>query len=110
MKRLYRLSDRAIKTTLPGKYHDGAGLYLIVAQGTLGLTRNWSFRYTAGDRQRWHGLGSYPLTSLAEARRRAQDAHELLARGEGPDRTQSHRTSRASSATGLQSDDLPRMR
>jgi integrase len=78
MKTLHRLSDRTVKTTLPGKYCDGAGLYLVVTQGRCGINRNWTFRYGVGDRQRWHGLGAYPLVGLAEARRRAQDTRELL--------------------------------
>jgi integrase len=84
MKTLHRLSDRTVKTTLPGKYCDGAGLYLVVTQGRCGINRNWTFRYGVGDRQRWHGLGAYPLVGLAEARRRAQDTRELLAKGEDP--------------------------
>lgn len=84
MKQLHRLSDRTVKTTLPGKYCDGAGLYLVVAQGRTGINRNWMFRYGIGDRQRWHGLGAYPLVGLAEARRRAQDARELLSKGKDP--------------------------
>jgi integrase len=84
MKKLHRLSDRTVKTTLPGKYCDGAGLYLVVAQGRAGINRNWMFRYGVGDRQRWHGLGGYPLVGLADARRRAQNAHEVLARGQDP--------------------------
>jgi hypothetical protein len=68
MKKLHRLTDRTVKTTSPGKYHDGAGLYLIVTQGRSGINRNWMFRYSLGrDRQRWCGLGAYPLVSLAEA-------------------------------------------
>jgi Arm DNA-binding domain len=84
MKKLHRLSDRTVKTTLPGKYCDGAGLYLVVAEGRTGINRNWMFRYSVGDRQRWHGLGAYPLVGLADARRRAKDARELLAKGEDP--------------------------
>jgi integrase len=84
MKKLHRLSDRTVKTTPPGKYCDGAGLYLVVVQGRTGVNRNWLIRYGAKDRQRWHGLGAYPIVSLAEARRRAQDARELLATGKDP--------------------------
>jgi hypothetical protein len=48
MRTLNRLSDRTVKTTLPGKYHDGGGLYLVVTQGSTGINRNWSFRYSIG--------------------------------------------------------------
>jgi hypothetical protein len=68
MKMLYRLTDRAVKTTLPGKYHDGAGLYLICLRGAHGISRNWSFRYSIGNgKHRYLGLGAYPLVSLADA-------------------------------------------
>ena len=39
----------------PGKYPDGDGLYLVVAGAT---SRNWSYRYWIGGKERWHGLGS----------------------------------------------------
>lgn len=90
MKMLHRLTDRTIKTTLPGKYHDGAGLYLITSLGMNGITRHWSFRYSVGKNEhgkpkhRYLGLGSYPLVGLAEARKRTQTARELLANGTDP--------------------------
>src|SRR5262245_27573717 len=49
MRKLNRLTDRTVKTTLPGKHPDGAGLYLVATQGRTGINRNWSFRYSIGN-------------------------------------------------------------
>jgi hypothetical protein len=49
----------------PGKYPDGDGLYLVVAGPT---SRNWSYRYWIGGKERWHGLGSLNDVSLKDAR------------------------------------------
>lgn len=86
MKKLHRLTDRKVKTTLPGKYHDGAGLYLIAIMNSEGvINRNWSLRYgIGGGKHRYCGLGSYPLVSLADAREKAEDARKLLTKGIDP--------------------------
>ena len=39
----------------PGKYHDGDGLYLVVASAT---SKNWSYRYWKDGKHRWLDLGS----------------------------------------------------
>lgn len=65
------------KITAPGLHLDGGGLYLAVA-GTG--SRKWVFRYKRRDM----GLGGYPAVSLAEARQKAAEAREVLARGEDP--------------------------
>ncbi|MFZ2155710.1 MAG: Arm DNA-binding domain-containing protein, partial [Bradyrhizobium sp.] len=49
----------------PGKHPDGDGLYLVVAGPT---SRNWTYRYWIGGKERWHGLGSLKDVSLSEAR------------------------------------------
>jgi integrase len=85
MRTFNRLSDRALKTSNPGKYHDGGGLYLVVTHGRTGINRSWSFRYSVGNgRQRYLGLGAFPLVTLAEARRKAQNARKLLGDGVDP--------------------------
>ena len=86
MQKLNRLSDRTVKTTFsPGKYHDGGGLYLVVTEGRTGINKSWSLRYSVGNgKHRYCGLGAFPLTSLAEARRKAADARRLLADGVDP--------------------------
>jgi integrase len=71
----------------PGRYIDGAGLYL---QVTSPASRSWIFRYTLDGRSREMGLGPLgphgaPATvSLEEARKLAQAARTLKAAGVDP--------------------------
>jgi integrase len=65
----------------PGRYGDGAGLYL---QVTLTGTKSWLFRYETNQRERWMGLGSLNTFNLAEARERARKARQLIADGIDP--------------------------
>jgi hypothetical protein len=66
------------RETLPGKYPDGDGLYLIVASAT---SKNWSYRYWKDGKQRWLGLGSFKDVSLKDARL-ARDAARLRVKGD----------------------------
>ncbi len=66
------------RQTVPGKYPDGDGLYLVVASPT---SRNWSYRYWFNGKERWHGLGSLQDVSLKEARL-ARDAARLRVKGD----------------------------
>lgn len=63
-----KLTDRAVKTALPGCYEDGAGLRLIV--GPTGSKR-WTIRLTINGRRLHKGLGGYPTVSLRAARDKA---------------------------------------
>jgi integrase len=95
---IHRLSDRTVKATKrPGMYCDGGGLYLQVTIGADGKTarKSWSFRFATGEiktsrngkpRQveREMGLGSFPDTSLADARARAMDARNQREQGIDP--------------------------
>lgn len=65
----------------PGKYPDGAGLYLQVAAGG---SKSWIFRYRVGPREREMGLGSLLTVSLAEAREAALQARKLRHKGIDP--------------------------
>jgi integrase len=62
----------------PGKYPDGEGLYLIVAGP---MSRNWSYRYWIGGKERWHGLGSFKDVSLKEARIKRDGARQQVRSG-----------------------------
>lgn len=65
----------------PGLHPDGGGLYLNVkASGA----KSWTFRYRRDGRLRESGLGAYPAVSLADARRKRDDAKALLAEGIDP--------------------------
>jgi integrase len=65
------------RITEPGLHLDGGGLYLAVAARG---SKKWVFRFKRRDM----GLGGYPATSLADARRKAADARQMLLRGEDP--------------------------
>jgi integrase len=69
------------KTTKPGHYGDGAGLYLQVAWAG---TKSWCLRYKVGPLRREMGLGKYPTVSLQEARVKAFECQRIRAQGLDP--------------------------
>ena len=79
---MHRLSAREVSTIkTPGRYPDGAGLFLRVSDNG----KSWIYRWTGrGARQREMGLGSVKKTSLALAREKAAAARDLVARGLDP--------------------------
>ena len=73
--------------TTPGRYLAGGvpGLYVQVSLGVDGQPRrSFVYRYKIAGRAREAGLGSYPATSLSEARARAREAATLRAKGIDP--------------------------
>ena len=48
-------------------------------------------RLNEGGKRRHIGLGAYPLTSLAQARQNAQDAHRAIGKGDDPSQTAKRR-------------------
>jgi integrase len=79
---LNKLSQLKItKTTKPGLYADGGGLYL---QITAAGVKSWLFRYMRSGRARGMGLGPLHTIGLAEARVRALDCRRLLLDGVDP--------------------------
>ena len=75
------LTTRKVETAKPGKYEDGYGLRLVVAESGA---RKWVFRYMRAGKRVEMGLGSVPTVSLAEARQRAADARRLVKAGKDP--------------------------
>ena len=67
--------------TDPGRYGDGAGLYVQVLP-TGG--RSWLMRYKFKKKERWLGLGSLREFTLDEARERARKSRQLLRDGVDP--------------------------
>ena len=64
-----KLSDRKVKALRePGRYGDGATLYLVVAPGG---SKQWVQRLTVRGKQTDIGLGGYPVVGLRDARERA---------------------------------------
>lgn len=81
-KKTERLTDLAVKRLKdPGYHADGRGLYLQVGQNG---SKSWLLRFTRDGKQRWMGLGAYPVVSLSEARQLARDKLRLLNEGIDP--------------------------
>ena len=62
------------------KHADGGGMYLLVK----GSGRYWRMDYTHAKKRKTLALGVYPEVSLAKARKRREEARELLAEGIDP--------------------------
>jgi len=81
------LTDIAIRNTKPGakaiKLADGGGMFLLVtpAGGKL-----WRLKYRIDGREKLLAIGTYPEIGLGEARRRREEARELIALGKDPSR------------------------
>jgi integrase len=77
-----KLSVNAVRTLrTPGKYGDGAGLWLMVAAPDR---RSWVLRYTSRGRAREMTIGNAEHVSLAEARQIASDTRGQISRGVDP--------------------------
>jgi integrase len=83
---LHRLSAIQLKTTRPGRYPDGGGLYLQVTLNPRSgaIRRSWVYRFERDGHERRMGLGSLDDVSLAEAREKAAAARKLHKEGEDP--------------------------
>ncbi len=79
------VTDATLKATKAGprpqKISDGGGLFLLIQPGGAKLWR-WSYRF--GGKQRTISFGSYPATTLAEARGQREAAKKLLKGGIDP--------------------------
>ena len=81
------LTDIAIRNAKAGgkaiKMADGGGMFLLVtpAGGKL-----WRLKYRVDGREKLLSIGAYPEISLSEARKRRDQARELLAQGQDPSR------------------------
>lgn len=66
-----------------GRYYDdsGTGLHIYVRKSG---SKSWSQKIRFGGKQLELGLGSYPMVSLAEARRRAAENKAIAAKGVNP--------------------------
>ncbi len=73
---------RQVKATSEAgnKHADGGGMYLFVK----GAGKYWRMDYRFLDKRKTLALGVYPDVSLAKARRRRDEARELLADGIDP--------------------------
>ena len=79
MTRLTAAKVRAVKD--PGRYGDGAGLYLVVRPTG---SKAWVQRAVVNGRRRDIGLGGYPTVTLAKARERAAENRTAMVDGQDP--------------------------
>ena len=90
------LTDVAIRNAKPKekpyKLGDALGLYLLV-QPTGG--KLWRLKYRVAGKEKKLGLGIYPDVSLAEARKRRDDARETVAAGKDPSQEKQRNKARA---------------
>jgi integrase len=81
------LTDIAIRNAKAGakpvKLTDGGGMFLLItpAGGKL-----WRLKYRVEGREKLLAIGAYPEIGLGEARRRREEARELIALGKDPSR------------------------
>lgn len=80
-----KLTDKAVSSALPGltprKFYDEAGLYLEVSPAG---GKWWRLKYRFDGKEKRLSLGVYPDTSLLDARKKRNDARELLREGIDP--------------------------
>jgi len=96
---LQRLTDKQIAAAPAGaNLNDGGGLFYRVGKGSGTGTGKWAFRFTSRDadfiaqqeargsavRQRDMGLGTYPVTTLAAARKKAAALRIMVSDGHDP--------------------------
>jgi len=78
--------DLTIRAIKPGdtrkRLSDGAGLYLLLF--VKGGSHGWRLNYTINGRRKLLSLGTYPATSLALAREKANKARAMVAAGVDP--------------------------
>jgi integrase len=73
--------SKAAPKERPYKLSDGFGLHLLIEPNGR---KKWRFRYHFDKREKMIGLGTYPATSLADARARRDHARTLLEQGIDP--------------------------
>ncbi len=74
------LTDVAIRKAKPGpkpvKLSDGGGMHLLVTSAGGKL---WRLKYRIDRREKLLAIGAYPEINLGEARRRREEAREMIA-------------------------------
>ncbi len=84
-KKTTPLTDIKVKATKPQainiKLFDGGGLFLLIKPNGSKL---WRLKYRFGGTEKLINLGTYPQTTLADARQRRTEARSLLDKGIDP--------------------------
>ncbi|MBD2805433.1 integrase arm-type DNA-binding domain-containing protein, partial [Xenorhabdus sp. ZM] len=80
-----RLTARQVETVKPQdkdfKLSDGGGLYLLVK---VNGSKYWRLKYRIAGKEKLLAIGTFPLISLAEARKKRDEAKRLLVEGIDP--------------------------
>ena len=99
-RRIVPLTDTKIRTIKPTenpqKLFDGGGLFLLVTPTGGKL---WRLKYRFGGIEKLLSLGTYPQTSLAEARQKRDQASALMANGVNPGDTKKAQKAASSQET-----------
>lgn len=84
----HRLTHKTLRALKPGAKEqvlgDGGGLWLRVLPQTSGGAFNFYYRFSFNGKERRYNCGSYPETTLAQARQRRDRARELVSQGLDP--------------------------
>lgn len=95
------LTDVAIRKAKPGpkpyKMGDAFGLFLLVQPSGGKL---WRLKYRTDGKEKKLAIGTYPDVGLGEARRRRDEARELIALGKDPSREKRREKTRAQIEAG----------
>ncbi|AVP96448.1 integrase [Ahniella affigens] len=82
LRKINQLNAKELNSLAAGKkYQDGGGLYLLVKESGSKL---WRMKYRVSGKEQLLSFGTYPEVSLAEARRRRDDARTMLRDGKDP--------------------------
>ena len=78
-------ATKVAQISRPGRYCDGAGLYLQVTQSSSGrISKSWIFLFRRDGRNREMGLGPIATFGLADAREKAKHCRQQLYDGIDP--------------------------
>jgi hypothetical protein len=75
-----KLAAKTVANAREGKHPDGGGLRLEVKGGS----KRWVFRYRFAGKDGEIGIGTYPAMSLADARAKRSQLHDLVDAGTDP--------------------------
>ncbi|MDE9545209.1 tyrosine-type recombinase/integrase [Xenorhabdus bovienii] len=80
-----KLTARQVETVKPQdkdfKLSDGGGLYLLVK---VNGSKYWRLKYRIAGKEKLLAIGTFPLVTLAEARKKRDEAKKLIAEGIDP--------------------------
>lgn len=94
------LTDTAIRNakpkTKPYKLYDRDRLFLLIHPNG---SKYWRLRYKRSDKEKVISLGAYPSVTLGEARKQAQEVHDLLVKGLDPAEQRAAQKAQTNAAT-----------